>query len=218
MAGYFHICLSLVGRRCVVVGGGKVACRKARSLVEADAHVAIVSPRFCPELSELDGVELLERHFADADLEGATLVVAATDDPELNRTIARAARKTGALVNVVDTPELCDFIVPATVRRGDLVLAISTSSKAPALAKRLRMELEEIIPDDYAGFVELLGRLRPQVLREVADAAHRTQVFHRLASREAWELFAAEGPQALQDLADQLVAEAVSRRAGEPHR
>jgi len=206
LAAYFHICLALAGRRCLVVGGGKVAARKAASLARAGAHVSVVSPAFCPEFSELDGVELLERHFQDGDPDGATLVVAATDDEELNRQIARAAHKHGALVNVVDAPDLCDFFVPATVVRGDLVVAISTSGKAPALAKRLRVELEDLLPPGYAEFVELLGELRSEVMAGVHDGSRRAEVFHELASRQTWELFTAEGPEAVRALARRLIA------------
>ncbi len=192
----------------MVVGGGKVAARKAAALSRAGAHVAVVSPSFCPGFSEIDGIELLERHFEEGDLEAAILVVAATDDMDLNRQVARAARKRGALVNVVDAPELCDFIVPATVVRGDLVVAISTSSKAPALAKRLRMELEEILPPGYAAFVDLLGEVRAEIMRQVGDGSRRADIFRQLASRETWNLFASQGPQAVRDLASRLVAEA----------
>jgi len=206
LTAYFHICLALVGRPCLVVGGGEVAARKAASLARAGAHVAVVSPAFCSEFSELDGVELLERHFQDSDPDGATLVVAATDDEELNRQIARAAHKHGALVNVVDAPDLCDFTVPATVVRGDLVVAISTSGKAPALAKRLRVELEDLLPPGYAEFVELLGELRSEVMAEVQEGSRRAEVFHQLASRQTWELFTAEGPEAVRALARRLIA------------
>ncbi len=206
MAAYFHVCLSLVGRRCLVVGGGKVAARKAASLAHAGAHVTVVSPSFSEEFSELDRVELLERHFQDSDPDGATLVVAATDDEELNRQIARAAQKHGALVNVVDAPDLCDFFVPASVVRGDLVVGISTSGKAPALAKRLRVELEDLLPPGYADFVDLLGELRLEVMAGVRDGSRRAEVFHQLASRRTWKLFTAEGPEAVRALARRLIA------------
>ena len=192
----------------MVVGGGEVAARKAAALTQAGAHVAVVSPSFCQGFSGIDGLELLERHFEDSDLEGATIVVAATGDADLNRQVARAARKRGALVNVVDAPELCDFVVPATVVRGDLVLAISTGSKAPALARRLRLELEETLPPGYAAFVDLLGELRSEVMASVRDRSHRADIFRQLASRETWDLFANHGPQAVRDLASRLVAEA----------
>ena len=205
---HYPINVALAGANCLIVGGGRVACRKAEALVDCGAHVAIVSPRFAPELARLHGVELVQRPFRDSDVEGQTLVFAATADREVNRLVARAARHHGVWVNVVDTPAECDFIVPATVHRGHLTVSISTNGAAPALARSLRIQLEELFPDAYARYVALLAQLRDRVIAEVADPARRRAILRRLAEPATWETFQAEGPEAMGALAQALIAEA----------
>jgi len=206
MGRYYPICLALESRHCVVVGGGKVALRKARSLLEARAAVTVVSPSLCEELRGLGGLRRIERPFEERDVAGAFLVYAATDDPEVNRQVAEAARKHGALVNVVDTPDKCDFIVPSTLARGNLMISISTCGASPALARRLRLELEEHFPGTWAEFVALLGEIRPDVMARVADPGLRRRVFERLADEATWRLFQAEGAAAVRQLAERLAA------------
>ena len=205
MSRYYPINLSLSGHEVLVVGGGEVACRKAESLVACGAHVTVVSPEFCPELARLEGVRLIQRRFEEHDVAGSTLVFAATSDPEANRLVARAARRRRVWVNVVDTPAECDFIVPASVARGDLVISVSTGSASPALASRLRQQIEELLPPSYAGYVALLGELRSEVLRRVASPERRRSILTRLAEDATWRLFAERGPDAVRHLADSLV-------------
>jgi precorrin-2 dehydrogenase/sirohydrochlorin ferrochelatase len=205
MARYFPVCLSVAGRKCLVVGGGEVARRKAASLVAAGAAVTAVSLELCPELSRLERVHLLRRPFEDRDVAGMSLVFAATNDPELNTRVAKVAREHGALVNVVDVPAECDFIVPSTLVRGDLTVSVSTGSAAPALARRLRLELEEQFPQSYADFVAVLGELRALVIREVGDAGRRQAIFRQLADKATWELFTRDGADAVRRLVRRLV-------------
>lgn len=207
MPRYYPICLRLVGADCLVVGGGKVALRKARSLIEAEADVRVVSREFCPELATLDGVHLIQHPFEEADVEGAALVYAATDDPELNSRVARAARAAGALVNVVDTPAECDFIVPSTLVRDRLTVSISSGGAAPALSRRLRLELEEQFPKSLGNFVGLLAELRCTILERVPEAPRRGTIFRTLAERTTWDLFEREGPDAVRRLAHRLVGQ-----------
>ncbi|MFP4056337.1 MAG: bifunctional precorrin-2 dehydrogenase/sirohydrochlorin ferrochelatase [Candidatus Brocadiia bacterium] len=208
MSRYFPINLSLHGCECLVVGGGPVACRKARAALACEAHVTVVSPAFSPQVAQLEGVRLVQRGFVEDDVEGATLVFAASSDPDVNRLVARAGRRRGVLVNVADTPEQCDFILPATVARGSLVISFSTGGAAPALARRLRRQFEQQVPQDYARYVALLGQLRPRVLEQVADPAARRDIFRQLADEPAYQLFAEQGAEALRALARRLVAEA----------
>jgi len=210
MPRYYPICLSLEGKPCLVVGGGAVARRKAQSLLDAGAVVTVVSPEFCGELLELDGVQRIERRFEDRDAVGAFLVYAATDDAAVNSAIATAARKAGALVNVVDSPAECDFIVPSTLTRGDLAISVSTGGAAPALSRRLRTELEERFPESYAEFVELLADIRRDVMDRVADASRREAIFKQLAGEDTWRLFEKQGADAVRGLASRLIAESGS--------
>ncbi len=163
--GLYPVVLRLRGRRALVGGGGKVAARKAAGLLAADAHVVVVSPAFMPAFGRLvdaAALTLVERSYVPSDLEGMVVVVAATDDRRVNAQVSADARRGGVLVSVVGAPLESDFIVPAVVRRGDLLIAISTSGRSPALAGHLRRELELLVPDDWEVLVRLLGAARNQ--------------------------------------------------------
>jgi precorrin-2 dehydrogenase/sirohydrochlorin ferrochelatase len=139
---WYPVFLDLTGRPVVVIGGGKVALRKARGLIEAGAKVTVVAPRF---EAEFDGLPVIrvERPFDDGDIEGAALVFAATDDRAVNRRAGELARALGIPANIADAPAECGFIVPARIRRENLQIAISTSGEDPARAAKIRRKLEE---------------------------------------------------------------------------
>jgi precorrin-2 dehydrogenase / sirohydrochlorin ferrochelatase len=209
MPPLYPISLLLAGRECLIVGGGSVACRKAADLVACGARVTVVSPELCPEIARLEGVVLIQRTFQEPDAAGKALAFAATSDAAVNRQVADAARRHGAWVNVVDTPAECDFFVPATLHRGDLAISVSTSGASPALARRLREQLEALFPERYADFVVLVGELRSEVIAQVSGPAERHAILSRLAEESTWRLFEASGPEAVRALARQLVAEAL---------
>ena len=196
MTALFPISLDLADRPVLVAGGGKVALRKVKLLLEARARVTVVSPRFGPDLHKLEGVELRRRAFRPSDLEGCTLAIAATDRPEVNEQICREARRRGVLVNVVDRPELCDFHVPASVRRGRLCLAISTGGASPSLARRLRRQFEQQLPAACEQFVELLADVRKLAMSRVHRERDRRKLFEELASPRMLRVLEEEGPQA----------------------
>lgn len=163
---YYPIFLNLEGKKCVVVGGGKVALRKVRALLDSGARVVVVSPTLNPDLAQLAEVEtisLISREYEPKDLKDAVIVVAATDIAEVNQNIAKKARKHGILVNVVDRPEESDFIMPSLVRRGDLILAASTSGASPALAKKIRMRLEQTFGEEYSPLLSLIKEVRQEL-------------------------------------------------------
>ena len=165
---YYPIFLELKGLPCLVVGGGQVAARKVEGLLAAGARVTVVSPSLDPDLAKLKSERRLvhvDRHYQHVDFKGYALVIAATDDATTNEHVAADARQSGILVNVVDKPALCDFIVPSVVRRGDVVLAISTGGLSPALARWLRQEMESYLSEDFERLVQLLAEVRAE-LRE----------------------------------------------------
>ena len=145
--------MNLAGRRCVVVGGGEVASRKARKLSLAGAEVVVISPEVRPELAG-GGFEVRERPYRAGDLEGARLAFTATDSREVNAAVAREARERGIPVNVADRPSEGDFALPSTLRRGGLQVAVSTGGASPALAKRIRGELEGLFGPEWEAIVE----------------------------------------------------------------
>lgn len=164
---YYPLFVDLTDRKVVVVGGGNVAERKVAGLLDARAVVIVVSPEATPGLKDLASRELIgwkARPFVPDDLEAAWLVIAATDDQAAQRIVHAEAERRGIFCNTVDQPDLCSFIVPSLVRRGDLCVAISTAGKSPALARRLRREFEQSFGPYYTPYVALLGELRQLIL------------------------------------------------------
>ncbi len=165
---YYPICLNISSRKCVVVGGGEVALRKVKVLLEYRANVDVVSPEICPELialAESGQIRVFRRHYQPGDLQDALIAIAATDNSDINRQVAEEARSKAALVNVVDDAEDSDFIVPSYIRRGDVTIAISTAGRSPALARKLRTRLEKDFGDEYASLALLMDEVRTEVKR-----------------------------------------------------
>ncbi|MHB9038548.1 MAG: precorrin-2 dehydrogenase/sirohydrochlorin ferrochelatase family protein [Armatimonadota bacterium] len=186
--GYYPIVMDLTDRKCLIVGGGQVALRKAQTLREAGAIVTVISPEVNEELDTMDGISVLKRAYAQGDACGYALVFAATDDRPLNSAVSHEAAQNGIPVNVVDDPELCTFIVPATVRRGDLMLAVTSSGKSPMLSKKIRKELQKTFGPEYEAFVDLLGELRDEVKDRYDSAPDREAAFARLVNSGILEL------------------------------
>lgn len=172
---YYPIMLDVKGRRCVVVGGGQVALRKAQSLLECGAAVEVISPELCTGLEELasnGSVKVARRPYRRGDLKGAVLVIAAADDSEVNRSVSEEAAASGIPVNVVDVPGLSTFIVPSSLSRGDLTIAVSTGGRSPALARRIRAELEQSFGEEYSLLASLVAEVRSELKKEgIAVAA-----------------------------------------------
>lgn len=182
---FYPLFMNLRGRPVLVVGGGSIAERKVQSLLEAEAEVTLVALEVTPALRALadsGSIQVLQRKFSESDLDGKLLVISATDDSAIQEQVASAARARNIPVNTVDQPRLCDFIVPAVVRRGDVVLAISTSGRSPALAAALRARLEGLITDDVARVAQILGEVRSEVHARFPDPARRKEVFERIVN------------------------------------
>jgi len=193
MSGFYPLYLNIKGKKCVIVGGGKVAYRKACSLKDAGADVTVVSPVICPEMVNEKGITFVNKSYDERFLDGSLLVIAATDDEEVNKKVSLDARERNIIVNVVDRPELCSFIVPSTIRRGDLCISISTGGASPALAKNIRKELEDIFGPEYGEYISLLTRMRNVALSEIKDDAKRRKVLRRLAEKDMQEIVKTKG-------------------------
>lgn len=177
----YPISLNISGQLCIIIGGGKVAERKVLSLLEARARVRLISPQLTGRLRELADsgqIDWLPRCFQPGDLVDALLVFAATDSAQINEAVAQEAA--GKLVNIADAPEHSSFHVPAVVRQGDLSIAVSTNGKSPALAARIRKQLEADYGPEYAVLLDLLGRIREQTLAGTADGLARRNLFENL--------------------------------------
>ena len=185
----------------LVVGGGAVAERKVRALLDANARVRVIAPTLTDELADLargGKIEWLPRAYRSGDLADTFLVIAATDEPQVNRAVAQEAQARGALVNVVDDPDYSNFIAPAVVRRGDLTIAISTGGDVPALAGHLRAQLEQEFGDEWSAYVEWLARIRPQIAARFPGLEARRQVWKRVLNSDLREWIAARGDEEIQ--------------------
>ena len=160
---FYIACLRLSGRRCLVVGGGDIGLEKVEGLLACDASVVLVAPDAHPALRELaqeGSITWIEREYESADLEGCLIAIAATDDTDVNIRVYDDAERRAMLVNVVDVPPLCNFILPAIVRTGPLAVAISTAGASPALAKRMKAEISAMFGEPYADLAVMLNDVR----------------------------------------------------------
>jgi precorrin-2 dehydrogenase/sirohydrochlorin ferrochelatase len=184
MADYFPAFLDLRGRRCLVVGGDEIGERKARALLDCGARITVVSPSVTPGLAALAASNRLvhrSRPFRRSDPRGCAVAVAATGDPRVDRVVAAAARRWRALVNVVDRPEHCDFIVPAVLRRGELQIAVSTGGRSPAIAREIRRRLERFFGPEYGELIARAGEARRRAREEARTAAECIEAGERVA-------------------------------------
>ncbi|MEW6672756.1 MAG: bifunctional precorrin-2 dehydrogenase/sirohydrochlorin ferrochelatase [Thermodesulfobacteriota bacterium] len=183
---YYPIYLDIKDRPCLVAGGGAVGLRKVAALLECGARVTVVDPAAHAKLLDLaaeGAIELRNRPYQSADMNGMFLIIGATDDEALNLKIKTDADQKGVLCNIADRPEACHFILPAVVRRGDLTIAVSTSGKSPAFAKKIRKDLEAMFGPEYADFLKLMGAIRRKLLgRRDAPEDHR-HLFEQLIDK-----------------------------------
>lgn len=194
MNGYPLTLVNLHQARCIVIGGGEVAARKVAALQEAGAQPVVISPVLCPALEQqaaCGSIHVLRRVYQQDDLEGARLVIAATDDPRVNEAVWREAEARGCLVNVVDDPPHCNFYVPATVRRGSLTISISTGGACPSLSRRIREELDEEFDAAYEPYLMLLGELRPLIREQVPTLVLRKAAWQALLNADILDLIRA---------------------------
>jgi len=216
---YYPIYLDIEGRNVTIIGGGNVCARKAETMMNYGARVTIVSPEFTEEIEQWgrDGVlQLRRKTYEDADLEGANIVIASTDDQSVNEQIAADCRRRRIPVNVVDVTPLCEFIVPAIIDKGSVTLAVSTGGKSPALARTLKEDLQRMIGPEYAEVNDALGTLRESAKRVLPTDVDRKRFFDGILAdgllellregrrREAYDLVARHCAAAQVPLSDEV--------------
>jgi siroheme synthase-like protein len=188
---YYPIYLDLDGRLAIIVGAGEVSVRKAGSLLRCGAQVTIIGPDVHEALETLAGegsIRLLQRRYHPDDLEGAAIAIAATSDPQVNQQVASDCRTRGIPVNVIDDTAACDFIVPALVESGSIQIAISTGGQSPALARRLRHDLERLVGPEYGEVNDLFGELRGAAKQSLASDDDRKRFFDSLLQKGILEM------------------------------
>jgi precorrin-2 dehydrogenase/sirohydrochlorin ferrochelatase len=204
----YPIFVELGERRVVVVGGGAVAVRKAAVLLEAGARLIVVAYKPSDAMTALctnHGAELVRDRYAKQFIGEAVLVIAATDDPEVNAQVYHDCQELEILCNVVDDPEHCDFFVPAVVKRGDLQIAIGTGGYCPAYAGHLRQRLETLFTEEHGRFLTALEDLRATVLKEIPDSADRKAMLGKFVDDESFEYFRSHGHQAWRERAQDKI-------------
>jgi precorrin-2 dehydrogenase/sirohydrochlorin ferrochelatase len=187
---FYPFFVQLEEKKIVVVGGGKVAYRKVLALLECGAEIHLAGRALTPELKQMvenEDIHFLGQEFKEEYLNHAFMIIAATDDKDLNHHISTCAREKGVLVNAVDQPPDCDFIVPSILKRGDLQIAISTSGKSPALARRIRKRLEAQFGQEYETFLAMMGRLRKEILSLGLPQKENSRIFQKIVDSDLLE-------------------------------
>jgi precorrin-2 dehydrogenase/sirohydrochlorin ferrochelatase len=191
----YPIFLNLEGKDCVVIGGGNVAERKVLRLIDTGVKILVISPGLSPvlkSLAEKGRIVHRERKYMKGDLQGAFLAISATNNKKINESVFEEAGEKQVFLNVVDVPRLCDFLVPSVIRQGDLMIAISTNGKSPALAKKIRKELAEVFGWEYSVFLDLMGAIRLRLLTKSHDKTYNKRLFSEIVSSDLLE-FIREG-------------------------
>jgi precorrin-2 dehydrogenase/sirohydrochlorin ferrochelatase len=210
MSRFYPILVDLQGKKALVVGGGKVAQRKIETLLEHGATVQVVAKELTASLEELrraGRIEFLGEEFSETFVDGVFVVFAATDDASLNRRVSRTAQQRSLLVNAVDQPADCNFIVPSVLSRGDLLIAVSTSGKSPAFARKVRVELERSFGEEYGLFLNLMGNLRKEILRLGLSQEENKSAFEDLVTSDLLTAIREKN----WDLASQIIEKVLGR-------
>jgi len=209
--GYYPVFLDLDKARCLVIGGGTIAERKVEALLAAGGEVTLISPELTAALRALEAAGRLtvqQRPYQREDLDAVSLVIAATDDPALQRQIAADAKRANILCNIVDQPALCSLIMPAMVQRGDLTIAVSTNGASPTLAKKIRQDLTEQFGPEYAVALRLLRRIRERLMHEQCSARDRQRLLTSLAESPLLDYLRARQTDKLDALLQRTLGEA----------
>ncbi len=196
IAGYYPILISLQKFPCLVIGGGKVAYRKVSSLLEFNADVTVVSARVCRPLSELfkqGKIHIIKKSYSKEFIKDYKIIFSATDNHDVNKIIRKDCSEEGIILNAADNPSLCDFILPANIKRGDLTVSVSSQGKAPFYTKEIKKKLDRFISPVYSDIVYLAGEFRKHLLSggQVKNTKDKSRMFKKFTSQN-WEKILSE--------------------------
>ena len=181
---YFPVFIEMKNKNCLVVGGGRIATRKIKTILSYEANVKVIAPQICDEIKqyvkENKNLEIEERQFSFEDCLGMFLVIGATNDIKLNKNIYSYCNQHNILVNIINGKDLCTFLFPSTIKKGDISIGITTSGKSPALAKAIRKQIEENFPSHYGELNDILGWAREQIIGEIGEEKKRRRIFSHL--------------------------------------
>jgi len=214
----YPIVLDLTNRPCLVVGGGKVAQRKVTSLLKAGAAVTVVSPQVTETINDLHKkgrIAVVNRAFQPQDLDGQFILFGALNDPSARAELAAEAKKRGIPANLADDPQNCDFIIPSSFRGNDLLVAVSTNGRSPALSRKLRQVLEAKIGPSFALQVEAMGEIRDRLFNDIPDREDlRREVFLGIVDSDLLDVLRHGDEETFNSRVDALIARAMEKAAG----
>lgn len=200
-AGFYPILINLQRFNCLVVGGGKVASRKVVSLLNFNAYVTVISPRISKPILELGRqgkIKIIKKHYSENIVDNFGVVFCATDNPEISRLVRKDCTDKGVLLNVADEPGLCDFIMPANVIRGDLIISISSQGKAPFYTRKMKNKIEKLIDPVHQKILKIAGEFRKKVLEDKKlDSKEKARIFKLFASKDWENIIKANGSKSL---------------------
>jgi precorrin-2 dehydrogenase/sirohydrochlorin ferrochelatase len=211
MKTYYPAFINLKNKRCLVIGGGKVAERKVMSLIKTGANVTVISPELTSRLQKQKDKNIIrhiKRKYRKGDATGFFLIIAATDDEAVNKQVSEDA---ACLINVVDRPDMANFIVPSLVQRGPLTIAVSTSGASPAMAKALRKELELMYGKDFGFYLSFMTGFRKKVIHDIKDKKSREKIFKKAASDDIIAILRAKGFKAARETMLNIFVSAVKK-------
>lgn len=207
---YYPIFLNLKGKKIIVVGGGRIAERKVLSLIKTGADITVISPQITKRLERevIKGrIKYIPREYnKKSDVEKAFLTIAATDSKEINRKVSQDAPY---LINVVDSPSLCNFILPSIVKRGHLTIAVSTNGISPALSKTIRKELQRFYNLEFSGYLRLLEKIRKKAIEEIKERRKRTKLLKSVASERIIKTLRTKGLKEVRNIIKQSISKKV---------
>ncbi|MBR5793213.1 MAG: bifunctional precorrin-2 dehydrogenase/sirohydrochlorin ferrochelatase [Anaerotignum sp.] len=177
---YFPFFIDITNKPCLIVGGGIVALRKIEKLLPFDVEIIVISPAFCKEIQEMEGIHRICRKFHPTDIVGKMFVIGATDDEAVNSQISEICNAEGILVNIVDDREKCGFFFPALVKKGEFVAGFSSGGGSPVAVQYIRQKVEEVVPDYFDRVVEVLSSVRQKIKTEIPDIAEREKAFRKV--------------------------------------
>lgn len=210
---YYPIFINLKHKKCIIIGGGHVAERKVKGLIDTGAHIIIVSPYITDELALLakEGKIIhLKKNYEKNDIKDAFLVIGATDSRNVNEEIRNDCRKHDIPANIVDSPEDCTFTVPSVIKRGPLTITISTDGKSPALSKKIRKEIENIYGEEYGKFAVLLGNLRERIQKEIPEEKERKSLWEKLLEANIPSLIKEGKDKEIEELVEKIIKSEVN--------
>ena len=211
-SNFYPILISLERFPCLVIGGGKVAYRKVLSLLDFNAQITVLSPKICKPLIDLfrqNKIQIIKKAYSEEFIKDYKITFCATNNPDINKIVRNDCTRNGILLNAADNPSLCDFILPANIKRGDLIISVSSQGKAPFYTKEIKKKIEGFIPQVYTEIIDLAGKFRKKLLAgsKIKSAKTKTKMFKRFTSVNWEKTLTANGKRNSKNFTEKILKE-----------